>query len=409
MDGSREREDGITGLVASSMRLHPDDIPAVAAAQGGKEGLDEVVILLADLEQRVLVPLVGDSHGAIDVAEHVSIEGTLAGRAYRTERPVIGDPAEGRRLIWLPLLDSSERIGVVSASTSLDLDDVRLGRFVNFCSMIGELIANKSGYGDVVTRTRRTRPLSLAAELRWSMLPPLTYTGRNLSISGVLEPAYDIAGDTFDYAVNDDTAHLAIIDAVGHGLEASRIANLAVAAYRNGRRGGLGTEAVYRFMDAAIRDQFGNEKFATAQLADLTLSTGRMCWLNAGHPPPMLIRQGHPTDLASEVSLPVGLAMDETEPELSSLHLEPGDLVLFFTDGVIEARSSEGEEFGRDRLADLVVRAAAAQQTPAETLRRLAHAVLDPQEGVLQDDGTLLLVVWHGPPAPMRVVPPVES
>lgn len=107
------------------------------------------------------------------------------------------------------------------------------------------------------------------------MLPPLTFSGRNVTISGVLEPAYDIAGDTFDYAVNGDTTHLAIIDAVGHGLEASR-ANLAVAAYRNGRRLGLDATGIDCAMDAAISDQFGTEKFATSQLATPSLSTGRL-------------------------------------------------------------------------------------------------------------------------------------
>jgi serine phosphatase RsbU (regulator of sigma subunit) len=215
----------------------------------------------------------------------------------------------------------------------------------------------------------------------------------------VLEPAYDIAGDTFDYAVNGDTTHIVIIDAIGHGLEAARIANLAVAAYRHGRRRGLDPTGIYRTMDEAISDQFGTEKFATAQLATLALSTGRLLWVNAGHPPPMVLRRNRRIDLTSEPCLPVGLALDEA-PTVNESQLEPGDLVLFFTDGVIEARSAEGEEFGRDRLGDLLTRAAAAEQTPAETVRRLAHAVLDHQAGVLEDDGTLLLLVWHGAPAP---------
>ena len=388
----------------SSTRLHPDDIPAAVAGEARKLGLDDAEILLTDLAQRVLVPLRGDRGGVVDAADHLSVDGSVGGRAYRTEQPVFGEPIDGRTTLWFPLLDSAERYGVFTATTTRTVDEEFAGRVGAFVSLVGEVIANKSGYGDVVVRTRRTQPLSLSAELRWAMLPPLTYTGRNLSISGVLEPAYQIAGDTFDYAVNGDTAHVAIIDAVGHGLEAARIANLVVAAYRWGRRQGLGAVDLYRELGAAVADQFGAEKFATAQLAELELSTGRLAWINAGHPPPMLLRQLHWSDLTSEVALPLGLGHDltGTEPRRAETTLEPGDLVLFFTDGVIEARSADGEEFGRARLADLLERAAAGSQTPAETVRRLAHAVLDHQEGVLQDDGTLLLLVWHGPPAHLR-------
>lgn len=393
------RDDAFSGLAASSIHLHPDDIPAAAATAARRLGLDDLRIYLIDLEQRVLRRFTADAVAVDGADEEVSVEGTLAGRAYRSERPLAGESHAGRTAVWLPLLDSAERLGALTATTTRVVDDELLGRFSNFASLVGELISNKSAYGDSITRRRRTRPLSLAAELRWAMLPPLTYSGRNVTISGVLEPAYDIAGDTFDYAVNGDTAHLAIIDAIGHGLEAARIANLAVAAYRHGRRLGYEPAGIYAAMDTAVADQFGTEKFATAQLATLALSTGRLRWVNAGHPPPMVLRRHRRIDLTSEPCLPVGLALDEA-PVVNESELEPGDLVLFFTDGIIEARSAEGEQFGRDRLGDLLARAAAAEQTPAETVRRLAHAVLDHQEGVLEDDGTLVLLVWHGPPAP---------
>jgi serine phosphatase RsbU (regulator of sigma subunit) len=80
--------------------------------------------------------------------------------------------------------------------------------------------------------------------------------------------------------------------------------------------------------------------------------------------------------------------------------LEPGDTLLFFTDGVTEARSPEGEEFGRGRLGDLLVRAVASDEVPAETMRRLSHAVLEHQQGRLQDDATLLMLRWKGPDRP---------
>jgi serine phosphatase RsbU (regulator of sigma subunit) len=77
--------------------------------------------------------------------------------------------------------------------------------------------------------------------------------------------------------------------------------------------------------------------------------------------------------------------------------LEPGDRVLFFTDGVVEARSATGELFGKERLGDLLVRASADANSASETMRRLVHAVLGHQGSSLRDDATLLLLEWRRP------------
>lgn len=399
--------DSLTSLALVSSRLHPDDVPAVVAVEASRLGADELLIYLCDMEQRLLVPFAPEG---LEPLEPLAIDGTVAGRAYRTQRRVIiqdeappfGDGRAGAT-VWLPLLDSSARLGVISVRVDarLEGDEEFLRQLDAISSLTAEVIANKAGYGDVIVRKRRIQEMSLAAEMRWSMLPPLTFTGRNLTISGVVEPAYEIAGDTFDYAVNGDSAHVAIIDAMGHGLEAARMANLAVSAYRHSRRRDLGLVETYRAMDEILADQFGQEKYATAQLATLTLSSGELWWLNAGHPAPMLIRNGHSIDLHSEICVPIGLAPSDSgvESQPTRTCLEPGDLVLFFSDGVSEARSIEGEEFGRERLADLAVRAAGTNQDPPEMMRLLGHAVLAHQLGVLQDDATLLVLAWTGPHA----------
>lgn len=394
--------DALTALALASTRLHPDDIPTVVAEEAAKAGLANLTIYLADLEQRVLVPFGGPPvPGRVSLA----IDATVAGRAYRTERPVVasgeggsgaGGASEGTTT-WLPLVDSAERMGVISVVTDTEMDDEVLRACAAIVDLIAEMLSNKADYGDGIARARRVEDLTMAAEMRWAMLPPLTFTGRNLGISAILEPAYSVAGDTFDYAVNGDIAHVAIIDAVGHGLEAARIANLAIGAYRHSRRRDLDHAETYAAMDAALADEFGSEKFATAQLATLGLSSGCLRWLNAGHPPPMIVRGRHRVDLVSEVSLPVGLAASgDVRPQVAETFLEPGDVVLFFSDGVVEGRSAEGEQFGRERLADLLERAVAGAQTPAETLRLLGQAVVAHQPGPLQDDATLLILAWHG-------------
>ena len=84
------------------------------------------------------------------------------------------------------------------------------------------------------------------------------------------------------------------------------------------------------------------------------------------------------------------------DPEPSIEQLEPDDAVLLYTDGVVEARTPDGELFGLDRLADLLEREAASGRSAEELLRRLVLAALEHQAGGLRDDATLLLVQWTG-------------
>ncbi|HTC82116.1 MAG TPA: PP2C family protein-serine/threonine phosphatase, partial [Acidimicrobiia bacterium] len=241
---------------------------------------------------------------------------------------------------------------------------------------------------------RRLEPMSIASELAWQLLPPLTFGCDRAVISGALAPAYDVGGDSFDYGVDAETARIAVFDAMGHGLEAGLLATVAVAAYRNSRRRRLKLAETVAAVDEAIQVRFGPERFVTAVLAELDLASGCFRWFRAGHPPPLLLRGSKVVKtLWGNTGLPLGLGSPGDEAEES---LEPGDQVVFFTDGVTEARSPDGTFFGLDRLADLVSRASAGGNSPPETLRRLVHSILDHQAGDLQDDATAVLVEWKG-------------
>ena len=88
----------------------------------------------------------------------------------------------------------------------------------------------------------------------------------------------------------------------------------------------------------------------------------------------------------------MGLGFDPVS--VGEVSLEPGDHLLFFTDGVVEAHSPGGDRFGEERLVDLAIRALADHQTVAETARRLVRSVRLHRDGPLEDDATLLLVKW---------------
>jgi serine phosphatase RsbU (regulator of sigma subunit) len=289
-----------------------------------------------------------------------------------------------------------ERLGVVRfkfPGLAARVDDELL---LAFATMVAEMVLVKDAYGDLFTLVRRRQPMSLAGEITWNLMPPLTFGTDRLVISCVLAPAYDVGGDCFDYAVDDTTARLAIFDAMGHGLDAGILATVAIAAYRQARRTGRDLDETALMIDAAVQDAFAGEKFVTGVLAELDLDTGRLSWHLAGHPAPVLLRGHRVVKLRdTEPGPPFGLAHVTGGARWTQVQsLEPGDRLLLYSDGVVEARDATGEFFGADRLGDLIVRQTVGGAPAPETMRRLMHAILDHQKGSLQDDATTMLVEW---------------
>jgi serine phosphatase RsbU (regulator of sigma subunit) len=376
-------------LLEASHDMAPDELAAVVARAGKAVDAEDVAIYLVDYEQTLLVPLPdGGDRTPLEIAT------TLAGRAFTGIAVQEADTESGRRL-WVPLLDGAERLGVLGL-TLPSIDDALRVRCRWLATLVAELLMSKNQYTDAYSMARRRQPMTLAAEMQWQLLPPLTFVTARVVIAGLLEPAYEVAGDAFDYALDGDTAHLAVIDPVGHDLTASVLAAVTVGSYRHSRRAGLDLEATHAAMGQAIAGQFGGERFVTGQLAQLDCVTGELQWVNAGHPLPLLVRGAKVVDtLACHPVPPLGVGVGR--PEVASAALEPGDRVLFYTDGVTEGRNLAGEPFGEARLADLLVRATLAGQPAAETMRRLAHAILAHQGRTPRDDATMVFLEWPGP------------
>jgi len=172
-----------------------------------------------------------------------------------------------------------------------------------------------------------------------------------------------------------------------------------VGAYRNGRRSNRSLATTARSIDSAVTAAFAGDAFITGVLAELDTDSGILTWINAGHPEPLLLRAGRLVKAVhAEPMLPFGLDAELGETvdiEIGSEALEPGDIVVLYTDGVVEARSPEGAFFGVDRLVDLLVRNLAAGLPAPETMRRIVRALLDHQEAELADDATMVFVQWR--------------
>lgn len=399
-------------LLERSRDAAPEALAQLIRTSGGWAGLGEVTAYLADLQQDCLVPLPDASASGSGVREEpLAVDGTLAGWAYRTESIRIGG-GPGPITMWVPLVDGIERIGVLRVIAARH-DAADIARARSLASLVALILASKMTFSDSIIRAARRRVMSLPGEMVWAFLPPLTIGTGQVTSTAVLEPAYAIGGDAFDHSLSDGSLHLTVADAMGHDLASGLQAAVALASCRAERRSGAGLAQITRQADEALAQWLPN-RMLTAVFAELDLTTGELAWVNAGHPPPLLIRGQRVVARALErrAELPLGLGFTfgddgerrreresrRDERPIRTVHhaqLEPGDRILIHTDGVTDARSETGERFGEERLIDFIVRATAAGEPAPEALRRLIHAILDHPYGHLRDDATILLAEWH--------------
>ena len=387
--GARFRR-ALNDLLRSANNAKPGALAATVNEAVRPLGVD-VTVFLADYEQRALRPL---PEPAKPLSQPTPIVGTIAGRAYTTITTQVGGTDPDR--LWVPITNSTARLGVLKVCLPDSLDsadqDVREGCRA-LANLVGQLLQSNAAHGDVLEAVRRTRPMSHASELLWRMLPPLTFACEEMVLAAVIEPCYEVGGDAFDYTVDATVASLAVLDAVGHGLRAGLACAVTLAAMRSARREGQGLGGVAHAADAAITAGWTDVPFVTAVLAELDLERGHLRYINAGHPPPVLLRHGRAVrTLTGGRRLPLGFA--DPGARIATEALEPGDRVLFYTDGVTEARDDHDAQFGLPRLVELAERLAGSQLPTAEVARRLSHAVLEHQRGQRQDDTTLLLIEW---------------
>ncbi|MEV0617521.1 PP2C family protein-serine/threonine phosphatase [Nonomuraea sp. NPDC050404] len=391
-----EGERALGGLLQAVHMTAMEDLAPAIARHALLTGFTQVTVYGTDLQQQFLVPLPGQREPGGEPLEVIRIDGTMPGRAFRMVELVHarGEPAgDGRVRLWLPLLDGTERVGVLGLNVADD-DELAEARAKDLASLAALLVLSKRPHSDSYARLTRARPLALSAEVLWNLLPPGTFANDDVVVSAALEPAYEMGGDAFDYALDGDTLHLSIFDAMGHDLSAGLTATIAMGACRNNRRQGRPLDETGEEIDAAIRSQFTG-RFATGILAGLDLRTGALAWVNRGHHPPLVLREGRlVTTLASEPDPPMGFGL-RVDTGIVRYQLQPGDRLLFYTDGVIEAQSPDGELFGLERFIEFVLRREADGVSAPETLRRLIQAILEHQRGRLQDDATVLTVEWQ--------------
>jgi len=235
--------------------------------------------------------------------------------------------------------------------------------------------------------------LCIAREIQQGLFPPAHLALGEFDIAGLSLPTEATGGDYFDYIPMPGN-HLGIVigDITGHGLGASLLMAEMRACLRTLAFNCVDISEIVATANRLTRDDFGSERFLTLLFTRLNPHTRSLMYLNAGHPSGYVLdRHGSVRTELKSTSMPIGLHPVSEFPEAISLVLEPGDLVLLLTDGVLDALVREGDVSDSSRALELV--RANLDQPASNIVEVLCRTACDSvPQGTQQDDITATVI-----------------
>jgi sigma-B regulation protein RsbU (phosphoserine phosphatase) len=337
----------------------------------------------------------------------------IVGRAVRQRRTQIvndvrKDPdyyvtenwrGQGQRAeIAVPLIFEGDVIGVIAleSGTRKAFQEDHAHLLESVANNLSIAIANARLYQERLDRERQfEREILMARDVQRSMIPETAPHLRGFEFAARLEPALNLSGDFYDYlSLSDKRLGVMIGDVAGKGIRAAMGMAAARSIMRSvGRRGqGQGPSRVLRDANLRIHRDLGSQLLLTLVYALVDAETRTIQYCNAGHNPPFLISANGRWRALKTGGLLMGV-FDKQQYKSETLHLERGDLILFYTDGLPEAHTPlpERQEIGEQRVIDFLLRHRHLRAQPL--LDALTAWIQEFTRGAHQHDDLTLLVM----------------
>lgn len=236
---------------------------------------------------------------------------------------------------------------------------------------------------------KQQRELEEARLIQRGLLPTTTPQVAGIDLSVTWLPADGVGGDCFDTLGFGDVLGVSIADIAGKGLPAALLMSNLQAAVRAFAQEAVSPASINNSVNRLLCRNMASGRFATFCYARIEPAARRIVYSNAGHNPPLLIRPGGSVEKLSDGGMVLGIFPDN-QYEQSEIALSSGDRLLFYTDGITEARNPEGDEYGEDRLAATAV---AVRTASADAIKEAVLADVNTfTNGKFEDDATLIVV-----------------
>lgn len=334
------------------------------------------------------------SRGILDTAlarnASILVSDVAADTAFRSRDSVI--MSKIRSVMCVPLWTNRDIVGVLYADRSsygADFDDADLRLLTFLGNLAAVKIENARLFEESLEKSRMERELALAAQIQRNLLPRRGPAFPPYDIDGETKASFHVGGDYFDYLpLGESGLGVTVADVSGSGVSASLLmASLRASLHSEARPGfdlARSTAGLNRFVHRSSETHYYISFFLGI------LDEDGLAFVNAGHNPPILIDGGGDVYRIEGTGLCLGMFADTTY-EVGRREIAPGSVLCLYTDGITEARNEKGEEFGEERLIDLlkIMRTATATQI----LRAVFQAVdgfADPKDH--DDDKTCVII-----------------
>jgi serine phosphatase RsbU (regulator of sigma subunit) len=363
----------------------PDRLPEVTAEHLRRHfSAGQVEVFVPDLTGTRLLPLLREPGPA---------DGAAALRCFASQRASADHAPAGPVRLHLPLTCWSERVGVLRVELPAPPGDDLSERLTADSDDLATALRAAATATDRYRRAQRRARLTMAAELQWDLLPGRALGDERFLVAGQLEPAYDVRGDHFDWALDGDRLTLTVLNGHGDGMEAALLTSLAVNAMRNARRCGADIVEQAELASDAIHAHHGGTAHTATLLLEIDLVGGGVAAVDAGSPHCLIARGGGIEQVPLEQQLPLGM-FGEAHYEIQRFHLEPGDRMLVVSDGVHAATSGKLPRYGETALVSALRRTRLQPATEAvgTVMRGLReyHAGAEPD-----DDAVMVCLDWR--------------
>jgi len=298
---------------------------------------------------------------------HLKLGEGLIGQVALTSEPIISSDvrknpnyinarSQTRSEMVAPIISNTEVIGVFDLESdefnAYSEDDLQV--LMLLASQVAIIIEKVMLHEHLIEKKRLEGQLEVARQVQLELLPAKDPQLEGYDISAYNFPTEEVSGDYYDWVrIYDDQIGLVIADVSGKGVPAALLMAFLRASLRAATHIGYSPHISMAKVNYLLWESIERNQFVTAFYGILDVTNKTLTYTNAGHNPPILLKQNGDVSFMNRGSVPLGMFRD-TRYHDYYLTTEPGDLLVLYTDGVTEAQNEKEEEYGRDRLAQAV-------------------------------------------------------